>query len=426
MATVYLSPIGNGAQFFTTGGLPLNAGLLNTYIAGTTTPQATYTSPGGLISNPNPIVLGADGRTTQEIWLTQGISYKFILTDYLGNILGTYDNLNGINDPIYNSLTTEWVPISITPTYINATQFTMPNNQTAIFTANRRVQAFVSAGTMYGTIVSSVFSASVTTITVALDSGVLDSGLLTVNVGILNAINQSIPNVLNNISSINGSWPSGFKNKLIGGDFTTNPWQRGTSFPGVTTGSYYADRWLYGKAGTSVHSILKVIDAPTVAQSGVYATSCIALNVTTAESPISAGDYCILQQSIEGYNAAPFGFGQAGAKSVTLSFWVKGAKIGIHCIALRNGALTRSYVAEYTILTTGWEYKTITIPVDVAGAWTYDNSAGVLLTFCLASSSIYQTTSNSWQASNFLSTANQVNELDTVNNTFKVDRKSVV
>ena len=129
---------------------------------------------------------------------------------------------------------------------------------------------------------------------------------------------------------------------------------------------------------------------------------------------------CILQQSIEGYNAAPFGFGQVGAKNVTLSFWVKGAKTGIHCIALRNSAFTRSYVAEYTILTTGWEYKTITIPVDVAGAWTYDSGAGVLLTFCLASSSLYQTTSNSWQAGNFLSTANQVNELDTVNNTFKV------
>lgn len=223
------------------------------------------------------------------------------------------------------------------------------------------------------------------------------------------------------LASINGSWPSGFKNKLIGGDFTTNPWQRGTSFPGVTTGSYYADRWVYGKVGTSVHSISKVIDAPTAAQSGVYATSCIALNVSTAETPIAAGDYCILQQSIEGYNAAPFGFGQVGAKNVTLSFWVKGAKTGIHCIALRNGASNRSYVAEYTIIGINtWEYKTIIIPVDVAGTWTYDNSTGIVLTFCLASSSVFQTTSNSWQTGNFLSTANQVNELDSVGNTFKV------
>lgn len=98
MATVFLSPIGNGAQFFTAGGLPLNGGFINTYLAGTNTPQPTYTTSLGTIANANPIVLGNDGRTTQEIWLTQGITYKFVITDSLSNILGTYDNLYGISD----------------------------------------------------------------------------------------------------------------------------------------------------------------------------------------------------------------------------------------------------------------------------------------------------------------------------------------
>lgn len=98
MATVFLSPICNGAQFFTSGGLPLDGGLINTYAAGSTTPTATYTTSAGNVQNSNPIELGADGRPPNEIWLVSGTSYKFTLTDSLGNVLATYDNLTGIND----------------------------------------------------------------------------------------------------------------------------------------------------------------------------------------------------------------------------------------------------------------------------------------------------------------------------------------
>lgn len=96
---VFLSPIGNGFQFLDSNGKPLNAGLLNTYAAGTTTPTATFTTSAGNVQNANPIVLGVDGRPPQEIWLTGGTAYKFVLTDSLSNLLGTYDNLKGINDP---------------------------------------------------------------------------------------------------------------------------------------------------------------------------------------------------------------------------------------------------------------------------------------------------------------------------------------
>ena len=67
-----------------------------TYQAGSTTPLATYSDPNGLIANTNPIQLGVDGRPPSEIWLTQGTNYKFQLTDSLGNLIATYDNLYGI------------------------------------------------------------------------------------------------------------------------------------------------------------------------------------------------------------------------------------------------------------------------------------------------------------------------------------------
>lgn len=94
--SVLLSPIGNGFQFLTTTGLPLNGGLLYTYQAGSSTPLATYSDNAGNVANANPIVLGVDGRPASEIWLTYGYSYKFVLCDSNNNVIQTYDNLYGI------------------------------------------------------------------------------------------------------------------------------------------------------------------------------------------------------------------------------------------------------------------------------------------------------------------------------------------
>lgn len=93
---VNLSPIGNGFQFFSNDGLPLNAGRIYTYQAGSTTPLATYTDSSGLIANTNPIILGTDGRPPSTIWLTAGFFYKFVLTTAANVTIQTYDNLYGI------------------------------------------------------------------------------------------------------------------------------------------------------------------------------------------------------------------------------------------------------------------------------------------------------------------------------------------
>jgi hypothetical protein len=93
---VNLSPIGNGFQFFNNDGLPLNAGKIFTYQAGSTTPLATYTDSSGLIANTNPIILGTDGRPPSTIWLTAGFFYKFVLTTAANVTIQTYDNLYGI------------------------------------------------------------------------------------------------------------------------------------------------------------------------------------------------------------------------------------------------------------------------------------------------------------------------------------------
>jgi microcystin-dependent protein len=93
---VNLSPIGNGQQFFDNNGVPLSGGLLNTYQAGSSTALATYTDISGAIPNSNPIVLDASGRLPNEVWLTYGFNYKFVLQTSASVTIGTYDNIYGI------------------------------------------------------------------------------------------------------------------------------------------------------------------------------------------------------------------------------------------------------------------------------------------------------------------------------------------
>ena len=98
---VNLSPVGGAAvQFFTSSGVPLAGGKLYSYAAGTTTPQATYTSSGGGTASANPIVLDSAGRVSGsgEVWLTGNLEYKFILKDSTDVLIGTYDNIRGIGD----------------------------------------------------------------------------------------------------------------------------------------------------------------------------------------------------------------------------------------------------------------------------------------------------------------------------------------
>lgn len=105
---VNLSPVGGvAAQFFTNSGVPLTGGKIFTYAAGTTTPQASYTTSQGNVAWTNPIVLDAAGRVPSggEIWLTSGVRYKFVLTDANDVLIATYDNINGNGSIIVISYT---------------------------------------------------------------------------------------------------------------------------------------------------------------------------------------------------------------------------------------------------------------------------------------------------------------------------------
>jgi parallel beta-helix repeat protein len=100
---VNLSPVGGVAgQFFDNNGDPLVGGKLFTFAAGTTTPQVTYTSSSGSTPNSNPIILNGGGRVPSEIWLTDGLMYKFVLYTSDDQLIGSWDNIIGINSNFVN------------------------------------------------------------------------------------------------------------------------------------------------------------------------------------------------------------------------------------------------------------------------------------------------------------------------------------
>jgi hypothetical protein len=211
------------------------------------------------------------------------------------------------------------------------------------------------------------------------------------------------------------------RNAIIGGDFTVNPWQRGTSFTAISLDEYSADRWYSYKSNDAVVDILKTADAPTAAEAGVFTQHCLHADVTTFDNSISTSQYEAIAQKIEGLNVARFGFGQSGTRYVTLSFYHKHTKTGTNCVSFQNQAANRSYIAEYTqSVSDTWEKAIITIPVDTTGTWLYTNDIGLRVHFVLAVGTSLQTTTNSWQSVNALASSSQVNNLDSTSNNFKI------
>jgi hypothetical protein len=216
----------------------------------------------------------------------------------------------------------------------------------------------------------------------------------------------------NRMQDLNGGPFGSFRNKTIGGDFGTNPWQRGTSFVTVASGAYTADRWLLVNTSAVIVNVVQDSAVPTVAQAGRLVTLGLAIVVTTADTTVAAGDVVYLQQAIEGYN-----FQALAQKPMVFSFLHAHSKPGIYCVAFRSSNGDRSFVAEYTQnVSAAYEYTSIVIPPSpAAGTWNYTNGTGLVVDFTLMSGTTFQTTPGIWQTGNFLATANQVNMMDAAN-----------
>ena len=190
--------------------------------------------------------------------------------------------------------------------------------------------------------------------------------------------------------------------------------QRGTSAVTVTsTGEYpNVDRYAAGGNDSSLISVEQSTDAPSGFQYSLKVTS-------LAASTTDAGDYQFIGQRIEGYNTAQLDWGASGAKTVTVSFYVKCSVTGNIPFVIVNSSDTRVYAANCTVSSANtWEYKTITVEGDTAGTWLKTNGIGLKIQWYMALGSNFQGTLDQWGTA--YGASGQINVCNTNNATFQV------
>jgi hypothetical protein len=169
-------------QAFDSNGNPLSAGLLYTYLSGTSTPAMTWTDAALSVPNTNPIVLDAAGRYL--IYLAAQ-NYKFVLKDFSGVTIDTTDPVgsvglqqSGVFD-IFTFFGDPTSPITST-TYPSGSTFDTCHAGTAIYQVD---SATLPAGTY------------------KLSGMLLGTGGITVTVGIVNLTDGAPDTPLTTMSS---------------------------------------------------------------------------------------------------------------------------------------------------------------------------------------------------------------------------------
>jgi len=208
---------------------------------------------------------------------------------------------------------------------------------------------------------------------------------------------------------------SSFKNRIINGAMGIA--QRGTGSTSVQTSTTYAscDRWASYATQNSKYTVQQSSTAPTGFSNSLLATS-------SAATSLSASDYYVFVQPIEGFNFADLGFGTATAKTVTLSFWVQSSLTGTFGGALANYAGSRSYPFTYTISSSNtWTQISVTIAGDTSGTWVGASNAGAaILYFGLGAGSTYSGTAGAWAGANYLSATGATSVVGTNGATFYI------
>jgi len=191
--------------------------------------------------------------------------------------------------------------------------------------------------------------------------------------------------------------------------------QRGTSFADPTDNTYSLDRMHIFNTNDGAFTVTQDTTVPS--GEGFYKS--IKFDCTTADGTIAAGQYATLSQRIEGLNNTVLGYGASGAKSIVVSFYAKSNLTGTFCYSVRNSAVDRAYIKEFSLTSANtWERISFTIPGDTSGTWLVDNGIGSNHQISLSMGSTFHGTANQWNSSNVVATSNQVNFLSSTDNNF--------
>ena len=207
---------------------------------------------------------------------------------------------------------------------------------------------------------------------------------------------------LTNTGNYNGGQLSN-RNLIINGEFDVD--QRGlASSTSFASGAHFvADRWDYYTNAGAIATYSATHEISDDAPSGF--TKSLKVTCTSGGSIPATGEV-IYRQNIEGYLTKRLSYGEASAKSVTLSFWIKASVTGDYGVQLiyeADGGANRFYVTKYTVNSANtWEYKTITIPPNTVDAFNHTtNDLGVQLYWDLGEGSTYSGAADSGWTSTY-------------------------
>ena len=186
-------------------------------------------------------------------------------------------------------------------------------------------------------------------------------------------------------------------NMVINGGMTVA--QRGVSLSLSNATEYLVDRFRTYKNHSATATVSQSSDAP----DGF--TNSWLITVGTGAATSSANELQ-LAQTIEGYNASVLALGTSGAKTFTISFWVKSSLTGTFAFGLQSQSAVDNYVATYSISSANtWEHKTVTIQGHTGGSWNTTNGAGIGIVFDLGGGSNFETTTGVWSTGNKYTTS---------------------
>lgn len=233
---------------------------------------------------------------------------------------------------------------------------------------------------------------------------------------------------------------SNTQNLCIGGDFATNPWQRGTSAaytPAAAltlltdNGNYLPDMFKVVSAsglgiGVTQVNYQQTNNPVQDPLNGIYSPYSLGVTVVNAQTtlPNDAGGY--LCYSMEGYDVE-----KIYNRYFTLSFYVYASVAGTYSVTISPNSPTSTlqnyYIASYTVTASNtWQKVSLTIPPDPFNnvTWNLTNGLGLSILFMYAcASNRISATTNAWinSATNLYAAPGQVNLYDTVGNTFQIN-----